>query len=141
MYKSVLGQCAQKLLVRVSAASVHIRHCSSNIKLSQSQLFKQHRLEKLNNIVKYPHTFNATSDLKQFRDRFSYLDNNQTSDENITLCGMISSSRDYGKKLKFIDIERNGVSVQLKFLKSNFASEAEFTQVTEMLSTGDKIGR
>ena len=140
MYKSVLGQCAQKLL-RVSASSVHIRHCSSNIKLSQSQLFKQHRLEKLNKIEKYPHTFSATSDLKQFRDRFSYLDNNQTCDENVSLCGMITSSRDYGKKLKFIDLERNGTSVQLKLLKSNFASEAEFVQVTEMLSAGDKIGR
>ena len=46
-----------------------------------------------------------------------------------------------GKKLKFVDIEQSGHSVQLKLSRSNFASDDEFLEGTTMLSLGDRIGR
>ena len=42
---------------RLAALLNQLRHCSSNSKLTQSQVFKQQRLEKLRKIEKYPHYF------------------------------------------------------------------------------------
>merc|ERR1719150_2014080 len=53
---------------------------------------------------------------------------------------MITNFRDYGKKLKFLDIEKNGETLQLKISKDYFHDELEFSDFTEILSKGDKVG-
>jgi len=137
--KCQIGQCALKLMRRAGTAT-QFRHCSSNNKLLQSHVFRQQRLEKLKNINKYPHHFAVTSDLKQFRDKHDYLSTGNSSDVVENLSGMVTGLRDYGKKLKFVDIEQSGHSVQLKLSRSNFASDDEFLEGTTMLSLGDRIG-
>jgi len=137
--KSQIGQCALKQILRNGSAT-QFRHCSSNNKLLQSHVFRQQRLEKLKNINKYPHYFSVTSDLKQFREKYDFLSTDKTSAvENLS--GMVTGLRDYGKKLKFVDLERSGYSVQLKLSRSNFSNDAEFQEVTSMLNLGDRIGR
>ena len=119
------------------------RHCSSSVKTSQSQLFKQQRLEKMKHVKLYPHltTFKPTCSLDTFRENYNYLESNSTSDDQVSLCGIVTSCRDYGKKLKFVDIERNGVSVQFKLARENFSSPEEFRQISDLLHRGDKIGK
>ena len=119
-----------------------LRHCSSNAKVSHSQVFKQQRLDKLQNVDKYPHKFSESTSIRQFREQFSYLQPNTICEESqVNVCGMVTNYRDYGKKLKFIDIERNGHSLQLKIARNNFNSQDDFLRVTDLLARGDKIGR
>ena len=117
------------------------RHCSSNVKPNHSHVFKQSRLEKLQRVEKYTHQFKSTVNIRQFRDKYECLQANNSCEEQVRLCGMITSCRDYGKNLKFVDIERDEVKLQLKFAKSNFPSDQEFLRLTDMLAKGDKIGR
>ena len=107
-------------------------------------MFKQQRLDKMKHVKLYPHlsaSFKPTYSLDKFRENYNYLDSNSTSDDTISLCGIITSCRDYGKKLKFVDIERNGVSVQFKLARENFSSPEEFRQISDLLHRGDKIGK
>ena len=137
MYTNTLAR--QEITV---LSKLFLRHCSSNAKLSHSQVFKQQRLDKLEKVEKYPHKFSESINIRQFREQFSYLQPNTICEESqVKLCGMVTNYRDYGKKLKFIDIERNGDSLQLKIARNNFNNEDDFLRVTDLLARGDKIGR
>ena len=115
------------------------RHSSSN-KHINSEVFKQERLKKLVNIEMYPYRFDYNSDISRFRDNYDHLQQSETAQEEIRLTGMITNFRDYGKKLKFLDIEKNGETLQLKISKDYFHDELEFSDLTEILSKGDKVG-
>ena len=126
---------------RLGALLLQFRHCSSNNKVPQSQVFKQQRLEKLRTIEKYPHHFAANTDVKQFCNKYQDLQVGDTCDDHVTLTGMVTSHRSSGKKLKFVDIESGGQTLQLKISRDNYECSEEFQQLAELLSRGDKLGR
>ena len=126
---------------RLAALLTQFRHCSSNSKLTQSQVFKQQRLEKLRNIEKYPHYFAANTDVKAFCVKYEDLQVSDTCDDHVALTGMVTGHRSSGKKLKFVDIESRGQALQLKISRDTYESSEEFQQLAELLSRGDKLGR
>ena len=105
-----------------------------------SHVFKLQRINKLKNIEMYPYKFEYNSDISKFRDDYKHLQQSETIQEEIKLAGMITSFRDYGKKLKFLDIERNGESIQLKISKEHFRDEIDFVRLSDIFSKGDKVG-
>ena len=118
------------------------RQSSTNKKLVNSEVFKQQRINKLKNIEMYPHRFDYNSDISKFRDSYKHLQHSETIQiqEEIKLAGMITNFRDYGNKLKFLDIERNGESLQLKISKDHFRDEIDFNRLSDIFSKGDKVG-
>ena len=126
---------------RLAALLNQLRHCSSNSKLTQSQVFKQQRLEKLQKIEKYPHCFAANTNVKTFCDKYQDLQVSDTCDDHVALTGMVTGHRSSGKKLKFVDIESRGQALQLKISRDTYESSEEFQQLAELLSRGDKLGR
>ena len=137
MYTKCLGRCSgsqQRLLTL-------LRHCSSNAKLTQSQMFKQQRLEKLRTIEKYPHYFASTTTAQMFCDKYQDLRDGDTCDDHVALTGMVTATRNSGKKLKFVDIESGGQTLQLKLARDTYSAPGEFQELAELLSRGDKLGR
>ena len=126
---------------RLGALLNQFRHCSSKIKVTQSQVFKQHRLEKLKSIEKYPHYFAVNTNAKEFCDKYQDLQVSDTCDDHVALTGMVTGNRSSGKKLKFVDIESGGQALQLKISRDNYESAEEFHQLAELLCRGDKLGR
>ena len=51
------------------------------------------------NIEMYPYRFDYNSDISKFRDSYKHLQHSESIQEEIKLAGMITSLRDYGKKL------------------------------------------
>ena len=88
----------------------------------------------------YPYRFDYNSDISKFRDSYKHLQHSETIQEEIKLAGMVTGLRDYGKKLKFLDIERNGESIQLKISKEHFRDEIDFVRLSDIFSKGDKVG-
>ena len=131
----------QQLLV-VQGHFLAWRHSSTNKKIVNSEVFKQQRINKLKNIEMYPYRFDYNSDISKFRDSYKHLQHSETTQpqEEIKLAGMITNFRDYGNKLKFLDIERNGESLQLKISKEHFRDEIDFMRLSDIFSKGDKVG-
>ena len=113
------------------------RQCSNT---KNSEVFKQQRISKLKNIEMYPYRFDYNSDISTFRDSYKHLKHLETTEEESKLVGMITNIRDYGNKLKFLDIERNGESLQLKISKEHFRDEIDFMRLSDIFSKGDKVG-
>ena len=126
---------------RLGALLNQFRHCSSNNKVPQSQVFKQQRLAKLKNTEKYPHYFATNTNCKDFCAKYKDLQVSDTCDDHVALTGMVTSHRSSGKKLKFVDIESGGQALQLKISLENYKSPEEFHQLAELLCRGDKLGR
>ena len=115
--------------------SSSVKNSDVNSKAVQQQRFNKHRNTEL-----YPYRFEYNSDISTFRDKYQNIRQSETLQEEIKLTGMITSFRDYGKKLKFLDIERNGQSLQLKISREYFNGEMKFSDISELFSKGDKVG-
>ena len=129
----------QQLLV-VQGQLTAWRQSSTDNKLVNSEVFKQQRINKLKHIEMYPYRFDYNSDISTFRDSYKHLKHLETTEEESKLVGMITNIRDYGNKLKFLDIERNGESLQLKISKEHFRDEIDFLRLSDIFSKGDKVG-
>ena len=126
---------------RLATLLNQFRHCSSNSKLTQSQVFKQQRLEKLRKTEKYPHYFATNTNVKAFCDKYQDLQVSDTCGDHVALTGMVTGHRSSGKKLKFVDIESRGQALQLKISGDTYESSEEFHHLAELLCRGDKLGR
>ena len=103
--------------------------------------YKNHRLEALEQVVKYPHKFNASISVEQLLDKFAHLKTQEKSAEQLSVCGMVTSVREMSKKLKFVDIVGGGQKVQLKISSASFGSFEDFISVTKNVARGDRIGK
>ena len=125
--------------VRVGAA----RLCSNDLnKQNVDKLaYKKHRLEALKHVEKYPHKFAASTNVEQLLHKFEHLKNAEKREEQLSVCGMVSSVREMSKKLKFVDIEGNGRRVQLKISAGSYTNFEDFILHTKNLARGDRIGK
>lgn len=103
--------------------------------------YKKHRLEALGQAEKYPHKFSASSSVEQLLEKFVDLKTQEKSDEQLSVCGMVSSVREMSKKLKFVDLVGGGLKVQLKISASSFGSFEDFVSATKNVARGDRIGK
>eukprot|EP00092_Neocalanus_flemingeri_P007550 GFUD01008148.1.p1 GENE.GFUD01008148.1~~GFUD01008148.1.p1 ORF type:complete len:532 (+),score=122.15 GFUD01008148.1:44-1597(+) len=118
------------------------RLCSSELTKQQvdKHAFKNHRLETLKHVEKYPHKFSATTSVEQVLQKFEHLEIKEKSVEQLSVCGMVSSVREMSKKLKFVDIEGNGQKLQLKISAGSYKNIDDFILDTKYLARGDRIG-
>jgi len=104
--------------------------------------YKDQRLKQLRNenMELYPNRYAVTSTVNDVLEAYSSLYKGETRSEVHSVAGIITSIRESGKKLKFIDLWSEGGKIQLKVHASNFASAAEFQQITRWIRRGDRIG-
>ena len=104
--------------------------CNENVK------FKVKRLEQLKKrseegIPSYPHKFDANLTLSQFADKFVGLKPGEKSNDVVTVCGRVQTIREFGKKLKFIDVmqQETQVQIKLKNMKESFVKRGDIIGV------------
>ena len=77
--------------------SSSVKNSDVNSKAVQQQRFNKHRNTEL-----YPYRFEYNSDISTFRDKYQNIRQSETLQEEIKLTGMITSFRDYGKKIEVL---------------------------------------
>jgi len=105
--------------------------------------FKKLRIEQLQqDKFNYPHKFDYSHTLKQFRKTFDDLATGQAAEtsDRVRVCGRVQSVREVGKKLKFIDILQGESSVQVKMQNKADVYEGDFKADSKFLRRGDVIG-
>lgn len=87
----------------------------------------------------YPHKFNVSISLQEFRDKYSDLKKGDTlPDTKVSVAGRIMVKREAGSKLKFYNISSDGVAVQV--LAQAQDSDGDFQKMHQNLRRGDIIG-
>jgi len=124
---------------KVRACAVVYSSDISNSKVDK-HAFKKQRLEALKHVEKYPHKFQETINVKQLVNKFRHIDVSNKTEEQLSVCGMVSNVRDMSKKLKFVDMEGNGEKIQLKISAKSYDSFDDFVLDTKFISRGDRIG-
>ncbi|UJR31521.1 hypothetical protein I4U23_019010 [Adineta vaga] len=95
---------------------------------------------KQSNEVVYPHKYHVSISLRDFIDKYSYLNNEQLSEDIVSVSGRIYSKRSPGKKLYFYDLHSESVKIQIMANIRFYENETEFAIVNERIHRGDIVG-
>jgi lysyl-tRNA synthetase class 2 len=100
------------------------------------------QLEKEGKIELYPHKFNVTIELQDFRETYNRVENGVTlEDVTESVTGRIETKRDSSRKLHFFTILNNNVSLQVMSNMAQYEKgEEDFVFINTLLKRGDIIG-
>jgi len=87
----------------------------------------------------YPHKFHVEISMSAFIDKYTPLQNEQVSDDVVTMAGRIYSKRAMGQKLRFFDLRGESHKIQIMANSSFYKSEADFA-VVDRVKLGDIVG-
>jgi lysyl-tRNA synthetase class 2 len=109
---------------------------------SDQDYFKE-RIEMLKDVEKYPHKFDVSLPIEQFRQQYQVLEVNQTA-EGVThsLAGRLSALRISSKKLHFYQLMSGSEAIQIMVNAQSYNASAKFDmiQLGKLLRRGDFIG-
>lgn len=107
----------------------------------KSRLAAVNELKKNTETHPYPHNFNTSLTLKQFAEKYNYLENEEIL-ENVSesVAGRIHSIRRASSKLAFIDLRGDGFKVQVKAAATAYASVEKYAADIKLFHRGDIIG-
>ncbi|CAF4420901.1 unnamed protein product [Rotaria socialis] len=88
----------------------------------------------------YPHKYNVSIALRDFIDKYSYLKNEETNDDIVSVAGRIYSKRSSGTKLYFYDLHSDSVKIQIMANLKFYHNEEEFATVNDRIRRGDIVG-
>jgi lysyl-tRNA synthetase, class II len=96
----------------------------------------------LNKFECYPHKFEVTFQLNEFREKFSNLkDNESIEDMILSVAGRIISKRSSSSKLFFFTIKGNGETLQIMSNFNLYENKEEFFELNDsILKRGDIVG-
>ena len=116
---------------------------------------RQKHLDKLQNhgINCYPHKFHTTTTLPDFIRQYSSIESG-SHDENVVVAvaGRLMGSRKQSSKMRFLDVNADGVKVQVVSILQHYAGDPEvasegenaqneaYTQIHSIIKRGDIIG-
>ncbi|KAH3660519.1 hypothetical protein OGAPHI_007105 [Ogataea philodendri] len=87
----------------------------------------------------YPHKFNLSMRLDEFRQKYSYLKKGETlPEEKVSIAGRIMVKRESGSKLKFYNLAGEGTNVQVMAQAQD--AIGDYQEMHEILRRGDIIG-
>ena len=139
-----------KALQLLISRKVHLRNQTSSRRFcsdfsdqkTDNNALRTSRLEALKDIEKYPHKFVASTNIKKYVKEYEYLNNFEKHNEEVSLCGVISSTtREMSNKLKFVNIMSEGKELQLKLSASCYNSVEDFYSDSKCITRGDRIGK
>ena len=88
----------------------------------------------------YPHKFHVQISMTAFIDKYTSLQNEQVSDDVVTVAGRIYSKRAMGQKLRFFDLRGESAKIQIMANSGFYKSEEEFVAVVDRVKLGDIVG-
>jgi len=88
----------------------------------------------------YPHKFQVTISLPEFRQKYSYLERDTKLDEIVSVAGRVNSKRSSGSSLCFYDLRGEGTKLQILCDKRNYQGTEEFEKINDVLRRGDIVG-
>ena len=94
-------------------------------------------------IEPYPHKYQATHSIKEFREKFECLKKGEQleGDENLVkVNGRLYRKSAAGSNLCFYDLVQDNIKIQIFCNKKAYASEEEFELMNEFLRRGDVVG-
>ncbi|ODQ44885.1 hypothetical protein PICMEDRAFT_17411 [Pichia membranifaciens NRRL Y-2026] len=87
----------------------------------------------------YPHKFHVSSEFEPFIKEYSHLKKGETlPDVKVTIAGRIMVKREAGQKLKFYNLQNNGVNLQVMAQAQD--AEGDYAEMHKLLRRGDIIG-
>ncbi|CAF1217246.1 unnamed protein product [Adineta ricciae] len=132
-------QATQRPLIQQTADEENKHELNPN-EYYKMRLNHVQRLKQSNEVV-YPHKFHVSISLEDFVEKYSYLTNEQTGeDDMVSVAGRIYSKRSPGKKLYFYDLHSDSVKIQIMANIKFYRNETEFAVVNERIHRGDIVG-
>lgn len=87
----------------------------------------------------YPHKFHVTTEFPEFIKEYGHLQKGETKpDVKVSVSGRIMVKREAGQKLKFYNLQNNGVNLQIMAQAQD--AEGDFAEMHKLLRRGDIIG-
>jgi len=107
--------------------------------------YKESRLTIFNSINKFnpwPHKFQTTLDIPEYIKKYSYLTNNEKSEDIQNIAGRIMTIRKQSSNLLFIDIIQNQQKLQIVAIKKVYEpiDDFDFSKLISVIKRGDIIG-
>jgi len=89
----------------------------------------------------YPHKFQVTITIKEFIEKYSYLEKDTKLDNVVvSVAGRLRMKRAQGAGLVFYDLVESGYKIQVLADKKSFGNDEEFDKINDLLRRGDIIG-
>lgn len=95
---------------------------------------------KKSNVNPYPHKFDVSISLTEFRRRFDSLKKEETHSDVVRIAGRIFSIRSASQKLKFYDIRGEMTKLQILANLRHYEDGEEFLRITQDIHRGDVVG-
>ncbi|GMM32527.1 lysine--tRNA ligase [Martiniozyma asiatica (nom. inval.)] len=87
----------------------------------------------------YPHKFHVDTEFKDFREKYNHLAKGESlPDVKVTIAGRIMVKRESGSKLKFYNLQSNGINLQVMAQAQD--AQGDYKSMHELLRRGDIIG-
>jgi len=102
----------------------------------------QNRVKMLSENVEnaYPHKFQVTISLPEFRTKYEHLQKDSKLDEIVSVAGRIFTKRSSGSSLFFYDLRGENSKLQVLCDKRSYKDAEEFARINDLLRRGDIIG-
>eukprot|EP01123_Difflugia_compressa_P010064 TRINITY_DN3567_c0_g1_i1.p1 TRINITY_DN3567_c0_g1~~TRINITY_DN3567_c0_g1_i1.p1 ORF type:complete len:577 (-),score=119.64 TRINITY_DN3567_c0_g1_i1:131-1825(-) len=88
----------------------------------------------------YPHKFQITIEIPDFRDKYEYLKPDEQLEEVVQVAGRITFKRNSSNKLYFYSITSHQTKVQILCNFKFYEDKEDFPKIMEILKRGDVIG-
>ncbi|KAI5952478.1 KRS1 [Candida jiufengensis] len=89
----------------------------------------------------YPHKFEVTKRLPEFKKEFEHLSRGESlKDQIVNVSGRIMTKREAGSKLKFYVLKGDGIEIQIMAQAQDAESIESYEEMHEILKRGDIVG-
>ncbi|CCG84693.1 protein of unknown function [Taphrina deformans PYCC 5710] len=89
----------------------------------------------------YPHKFHVSTRLPEFIKKYSHLKRGDLlQDDMITVAGRVHNKREAGNKLRFYDIQAEGVQIQIMCQIQDCKEGEDFGEMHDLIKRGDIVG-
>jgi lysyl-tRNA synthetase class 2 len=115
----------------------------ATVEETSEQEYFQERVDALKDIEQYPHKFEVSIPLAEYRDKYDHLEKNQYDfDTTHTVSGRLTAVRASSKKLHFYRIVSAETELQVMVNKMYYKEDAKYDMKTlsKILRKGDIIG-
>jgi len=88
----------------------------------------------------YPHKFTVSISVPDFLKKYESLQNEEVSEDTVTVAGRVIVKRASGAALLFYDLRGDGEKVQIMSRQQSYKGDVDFAKIHDIIKRGDIIG-
>ena len=88
----------------------------------------------------WPHKFNVSMTIPQFIEKYAHLQNQEISEDIISVAGRVLVKRSSSKNLMFIDLYDCQTKLQIMLNAAEYTDKEDYVSLTKMIYRGDIVG-